>query len=63
MIEVIAKALYDQDCENCYAKGLAWEGVPNKTGYRKLASAALDALREAGYVVVYQPSYILETEK
>jgi hypothetical protein len=56
MIEVIAKALYDSEAQWCPYNEAAHEQLKP---YRNTASIALDALREAGYVVIYQPGVMM----
>jgi hypothetical protein len=55
MIEIIAKALYDHDCETCQVNDTPWEEVPNKTEYQSMASAVLHAIFGAGYQLFRHP--------
>jgi methylmalonyl-CoA mutase cobalamin-binding subunit len=64
LIDIIAKALHAADGQEiAMAFGedpQPWEVCDYKHVYRSQASAVLDALREAGYVVMYRPECILD---
>jgi methylmalonyl-CoA mutase cobalamin-binding subunit len=64
VVEIIAKALHaaeGQEIKDVFGEEPeAWEVCEHKGAYRVSAHYVLDALREAGYVVVYGPQWIMD---
>jgi hypothetical protein len=63
MIDIIARALHAADGKEIYdvfeEPIESWDACDNKGVYRITAHHVLDALREAGYVVIYRPEMIM----